>query len=141
MVRAQTLGDLVLVADRPFQETHRRDAGKDPGKFGDLGNILLGKKGAVLGVKAKGKEVQGHAQRVLTQQRGVLDRGKSVVAGDEVEGLVALLQGDVLARGPEVVAQMGPARGLYAGEYAHGSTSLEVVGGSARAPAQRPSVA
>ncbi len=119
MVRGDPLGDLVLVAHGPLEHAHGRDAGEDPGEFGDLGNVLLGKKGRLLGIEAEGQEVQSHAHRVLVQELRVLHRRECVVAGDEVEGLVAGLQGDVLAQGAEVVAQMGPARRLYTGKDAH----------------------
>ncbi len=119
VVGRDPLGDLVLVADGPLQQSHGRDAGEDPGELGDLGDVLLGKKGALLGVEPEREKVQSHSHRVLPQKRGVLYRRQRVVAGDEVEGIVPLLQRDVLAECPEVVAQMGSARGLYAGEYSH----------------------
>jgi hypothetical protein len=39
-----------------------------------------------------------------------------VIVGDEVEAFALLLQGDVVADGTEVVAQMEFARGLHPGQ-------------------------
>ncbi len=68
VVGREALGDLVLVADGALEQAHGRDAGEDPGELGDLGDVLLGKKGRLLRVEAEGQEVQSHPHRVLAQE-------------------------------------------------------------------------
>ena len=76
---------------------------------GDLGYVMLREERALLWIEPQGEEVQGHAQGVLPHEVLILHGRQGVIAGDEVKGIVAGLQGDVLAQRPKVVAQMGPA--------------------------------
>ena len=87
-----------------------------------LGDLALDEQGAALGVEADGQQVQRRVERVGPQVGRVDLRGQGVQVDDAVEGVVAVLEGDPVAQGPEVVPQGEVARGRDAGEDpAHGA--------------------
>ena len=51
---AESLSHLVLEADRSLEQPHGRHAGEDPGELGDLGDVVLGKKGGLCRIEAEG---------------------------------------------------------------------------------------
>src|SRR5258707_106586 len=81
----------------------------------------------LVGIEAEREVVQGHVAGVVAKAHRVMNGRERVVVGDEVEALALVLQGDVLADGAEVVAQVEFARGLGAAQDAlrHGNTFRE----------------
>jgi hypothetical protein len=81
--------------------------------------MALHEEGAALGVEA-GREQLGRGEAgVRTQLCRVLRNGDRMQVHDHVEGVVGLLQGDVLADGAEVVPEVErTGGGLDTGERA-----------------------
>ncbi len=113
----------LLVRHRPLQQAHVRHRAENPGEFGNLGNIGLAEEDGAVGVESEGQVIQGDVQRVLPQCFRVVDGRQGVIVGDEIEALRLVLQGDVLANGAEVVAEVQLARRLDAAEDALGRGS------------------
>ena len=85
---------------------------------------------AFSGIEPQREQVDEHVEDVLPQLRGVAHAGQRVVIGDEVEGLVALLERDVLPDRAEVVADVQGARRLNSRQDPHGRDhSLPAAGG------------
>ncbi len=81
-----------------------------------LGNVALDEERAALGVEPDGQEVEGGVEGVGPQV-GRVDLGRQRVQVDHaVEGVVAVLEGDPVTQGPEIVPQGEAARGRDAGE-------------------------
>jgi hypothetical protein len=114
------VGELVLVAVGALEQAHAGDGGEQPGELDDLGDVGLAEQDGAGGVEAEGEVGEGGVEDVGAQERRVADGGEGVVVGDEVEGVsrVGVLQGDVLADGAEVIAEVEDAGGLDAGEDA-----------------------
>ncbi len=96
---------LVLELGHPAQLTHRRGAFEQPGQPGVLGNVALHEQGATVGVQTDGEQVQRGVQRVGAQLGRVDLGGEGVEVDHEVEGVVAVLEGNPLPEGPEVVPE------------------------------------
>ena len=73
--------------------------------LGVLGNVALHEEGATVGIEPDGEEVQRGVQRVGPEVGGVDLGGESMQVDHEVEGVVAVLEGDPLPEGSEVVPQ------------------------------------
>ena len=93
---------------------------EQPGQLGRLGHVRLDEEGRLLGVEPQREQVDEHVEDVLAEPPGVADAGQRVVVGDEVIGVVALLERDVLPDRAEVVADVQGARGLDSRQDSHG---------------------
>ena len=76
-----------------------------------LGDVALDEQGGALGVEPDGQQVEGGVERVGPQVGRVDLGGQGVQVDHAVEGVVAVLEGDPVAQGPEVVPQGEAARG------------------------------
>ena len=85
-------------------------------------------------IEAEREVAGGEVAHELAQPGCILDRGQSVEVGQEVVALVLILQTDELADRAEVVADVQVARGLDAGQNAHG-VSLSGADDSKKKPA------
>ena len=83
---------------------------EQPGQAGVLGDVALDEEGAALGVEADGQEVQGGVEGVGPQVSRVDLGGQRVEVDHAVEGVVAVLEGNPVSQGPEVVPQGEVAR-------------------------------
>jgi hypothetical protein len=118
-VGLEPLGELVLVAVGAFEQPHARHAGQEPRQLADLLHVALAEEDGALGVEAQRQVGQRHVAHGLAQLLGLARRSQRVVVRDEVVPAQpgALLQGDVLPDGAEVVAEVRSAAGLDAGEH------------------------
>ena len=89
---------------------------EQPGQPGVLGDVALDEQGAALGVEPDGEQVEGGVERVGPQVRRVDLGGQGVQVDHAVEGVVAVLEGDPVPQGPEVVPQGEVARWRDAGK-------------------------
>jgi hypothetical protein len=141
-VGRKALRDLVLVGVAALEQAHRRERREDPGQLGHLGQVALAVEDRPLRVQAEGQVVEHQRPHHVAAQLGVADGGHGVVVGDEDGGRVVLLERDVLARGPEVVADVQPARagGLHARQdpLAPGQLSQGAASSGARSPGRHP---
>lgn len=113
------LGGLVLELGHAGGLAEAGEAVHDPAELGVLGDVALDEQGAVLGVETGGEQLGRGEPGVGTQLGGVLRDRDRVQVDDHVEGVVGLLEGDPLADGAEVVAEVERAcRGLDSGEHA-----------------------
>ena len=79
-------------------------------------------------VDAAGKQHRRHLARLLRKLRRVLPLGDRVQVDHAVDAVVAVLQRDPVADRAEIVAEMGDAGRLDAGEHAlHGRLMADVV--------------
>ena len=83
-----------------------------------LGPVALDEQRAALRVEAQGEQRGGHLARPLAQDGRVVRARQRVVVDDAVDRLVLVLQPDVVADRAEVVAEVGDAGRLDAGEDA-----------------------
>ena len=107
---------LVLELRHPPQLAHGDRALQQPGQSGVLGDVALDEEGATVGIEPDGQQVQGRIERVGAQV-GRLDlRGEGMEVDHAVEGVVAVLEGNPVPEGPEVVPQREVAGRRNAGE-------------------------
>ena len=79
-------------------------------------HVTLHEEGAAVGIEPDGEQVQRGVQRVGAEVGRVDLGGESVEIDHEVEGVVAVLEGDPLAERPQVVPQSEIARWRNAGK-------------------------
>ncbi len=96
---------LVLELGHPPQLTHGGGAFEQPGQLGVLGNVALYEERATVRIEPDGEQVQRRIQRVGAEVGRVDLGGESVQIDHEIEGVVAILEGDPLPKSPEVVPQ------------------------------------
>ena len=89
---------------------------EQPGQPGVLGDVALDEEGAAVGIEPDGEQVQGGVERVGPQVGRVDLRGEGVQVDHAVEGVVAVLEGNPVPEGPEVVPQGEVAGRRDAGE-------------------------
>ena len=75
MVGGEALRDLVLVRVAALEQAHRADRGQDPTQLADLGDIGLAEDDGLGGVKPQREEIRRDLQRLLPQQRALMDGG------------------------------------------------------------------
>lgn len=118
---------LALPLRHAAEVAHGGAAAEDPHELGVLLDAALGEDGAARRVEADGKQAGQHLAATLPQVAGVLLDGDGVQVDDgEEQGCVGrglILQADPLSQGAQVVAQVGDAGGLDAGEDDGGGES------------------
>ncbi len=128
------LVDLLLVRHGAFEQAHVGDSGQYPCQLGHFGHVGLAEEDGLVGIESEGEVIEGDIADVFAQRRGPVRRldfvaietpagrfiegSQGVVIGDEVEARRIVLQGDVLADGAEVVAEVELAGRLHAAEDA-----------------------
>ena len=111
-VGGEALRLLVLVGVAALQQAHRRAGHQQPAQLAHLGHVGLHEQRRLVGIEAEGQQIERDVERPLPQLRRVADRGERVQVGDEVERLLVVLQGDVLADRAEVVAPVESGRSV-----------------------------
>ena len=99
---------------RPFEQSHRRDRGKQPRQFGHLRHVGLAEENGPFRVKAAREKIQRHVQSVFAPFRGVEQRRHRMIIRDEIERLALFLQLDGGPHHPEIISEMQRAAGLDA---------------------------
>ena len=113
------LGGLVLELRHPAGLAEAGEAREHPRQLGVLGDVALDEEHRPCRVDTAGDELGGRQTGALPQHGRVGRDGQRVQVGDEVEGVVRLLQPDPLHEGTDVVAEVQRvARRLHAGEAA-----------------------
>jgi hypothetical protein len=98
-----------------------RYVAEQPRALGVLVDVALDEEHAALGVEPGGEQRRRRVDRVLEKRRRVVRNADRVQVDDAVERLAALLVGDVVPDGAEVVAEVLSPRRLDAREHArHG---------------------
>jgi hypothetical protein len=97
---------------------------QQPAQLRHLGHVGLHEQDRLGWIESERHQVDGGIERELLEQLGFADRRQGVQVGDEIVGLVAVLQVDVLADRTKVVAPVKAAGGLDAGENTHGGRSI-----------------
>jgi hypothetical protein len=95
------------------------EAGEHPGQLGVLVHVALAEENAASGVQASGEQDGGGVVKALAQLGWLVGDGGRVQVDDAEDAIAALLAGDVLGDGPDVVAQVLAPGWLYAGEDPH----------------------
>jgi len=108
-----------------------RDRGQQPHQLKVFGAIRLPEQHRALGVEPQRQQAQRHLVGAAADELGIVGRGQRVIVHDAVDGLVAILHGDVVSERAQVVADMWQAGGLDAGEDAS-ATGGRVGGGRCR---------
>ena len=121
-VGRQPLGLLLLVGVASFQQPQRRAGHQQPAQLGDLRHVRLHEQRGPLRVEAQGQQIECRVECRLPQPLRIADRGQRVQVGDEVIGLVLVLQGNVLANRAKVVAPVKTPRRLNSRKNTHGSS-------------------
>ncbi len=113
------LGGLVLELCHSARFTVAGDAHEDPRQLVVLRHVRLHKEGGLFWVDAQGQQLRHAREGALTQLLGVVSRhGDGVLIGDEVEGVIRLLQLNELLDCSQVVAEVVTiAGGLQSGHH------------------------
>ena len=107
---------LLLVGRGPLQPAHRGHGRQQPRQLGVLGAMALDEQRAPLRVDAERQQRRRHLARARPQDAAVVRARQGVVVDDAVDRLVLGLQPDVVADGPQVVAEVDDPRRLDARE-------------------------
>ena len=115
------LARLVLELRHAVQPADARDAVEDPGKLRVCADTRLHEQDVLARVDAAGEQHRRHLAGLLRELLRVLPFGDRMQVDHAVDAVVAVLQRHPVAHGAEVVAEMGDAGRLDAGEDAlHG---------------------
>src|SRR5437588_9912628 len=104
-----------------FEKRFRRHRRQNPGELGHPRDIALPEERPPLHVETAGQKVQREPPAICPQRLRIIDRGESVIIGDEIKGLVCrrFLERDRRPHHPEIISDMKNAGGLNAGKNAH----------------------
>ena len=111
-VGGEALRLLVLVRVAALQQAHRRAGHQQPAQLAHLRHVGLHEQRRLVRIEPERQQVERGVERALPQLRRIADRRQRVQVGDEVERLLVVLQGDVLADRAEVVAPVESGRSV-----------------------------
>ena len=124
------LDRLVAELVHALQASQLGHRAQQPAQLAVLGHVALAKQDAARRVETCGEQQCGEVIQAAAQLRGLIGDGDRVQVDDAIQRLAAILTGDVLADRADVVAQVLGARGLDAGEDAHGEPGYREAGRS-----------
>ncbi len=102
-----------------LQQSQRGSCHQQPRQLGHLRDVRLDEQSRPIRIQPQSEQIERGFDRVLPQRVAVAKRRQGVQVGDEVIRLVVVLEIDVLANRPKVIAPVKSARGLDSGKYSH----------------------
>ena len=104
----------------PIEPAHARHAIQHPSQFGMVRHLGLVKDNMVFRVDPGGNKSGRHFTRIGGQFLRVLKHGNGVQIDHAIKTFMAVLQGDKIANGAQIIAEMQIAGRLYAGQDTQG---------------------